>query len=379
MSGKRSNGEGYVKQLDSGKWRGQLMDGYTDEGKKRVVSLTGDTKTDVLRQLRDYQTKKEANIHIDRNMTFSEWSEKWYIDYKDQVQPSTYCGYKFTLKILNKALGVKIISEILPMNINGMLSELRRQEYSMSQIRKCRAMLIQIFDSAEDNGLIARNPARRAKIMKNNGEDLSPFTSDKKDAFTSKEIIILFEKLPCDLMGESIRLLLKTGLRVQELIALTQNDIAEDGSTIIVNKAIKTINGVSAMGCTKSKRGNRVVPVPPDSRCHAVNVRLLGGNSLIWTGHGPDLLYGVGAFRRRYYNVLKAIPEVRKLSPHCCRHTYITMLQAKGVPMETIARLAGHSDIETTDGYLHTSAETLSQAANMLEGVDKAGYVETQI
>ena len=40
--------------------------------------------------------------------------------------------------------------------------------------------------------------------------------------------------------------------------------------------------------------------------------------------------------------------------------------------METISRLAGHSNIETTDGYLHSSPETLAKAANMLND-DKGG------
>ena len=62
------------------------------------------------------------------------------------------------------------------------------------------------------------------------------------------------------------------------------------------------------------------------------------------------------------------VGQVRKLSPHCCRHTYVTMLQANGVPMETIAALTGHSDIKTTEGYLHQSADTLAKAVEVLNG-----------
>ena len=82
----------------------------------------------------------------------------------------------------------------------------------------------------------------------------------------------------------------------------------------------------------------------------------------------PSSLYGVGSFRRRFYTALKNVGQVRKLSPHCCRHTYVTMLQANGVPMETIATLTGHSDIKTTEGYLHQSADTLAKAVEVLNG-----------
>ena len=53
-------------------------------------------------------------------------------------------------------------------------------------------------------------------------------------------------------------------------------------------------------------------------------------------------------------------------TPHCCRHTYVTMLQAGGVPMETIAALTGHADIKTTEGYLHQSAPALAKAVEAL-------------
>ena len=82
----------------------------------------------------------------------------------------------------------------------------------------------------------------------------------------------------------------------------------------------------------------------------------------------PSSLYGVGSFRRRFYTALKNVGQVRKLSPHCCCHTYVTMLQANGVPMETIATLTGHSDIKTTEGYLHQSADTLAKAVEVLNG-----------
>ena len=73
--------------------------------------------------------------------------------------------------------------------------------------------------------------------------------------------------------------------------------------------------------------------------------------------------------RRKYYKLLARYPDVRPLSPHCCRHTYVTLLQSQGVPMETIARLTGHTDIKTTDHYLHISDDSLADAVAALEAI----------
>lgn len=39
MKGKRSKGEGTVWQTASGTWRGQIMDGFRDDGKKNMIIL----------------------------------------------------------------------------------------------------------------------------------------------------------------------------------------------------------------------------------------------------------------------------------------------------------------------------------------------------
>lgn len=41
-----------------------------------------------------------------------------------------------------------------------------------------------------------------------------------------------------------------------------------------------------------------------------------------------------------------------KISPHWFRHTYVTMLLERGVPLATVKDLVGHSDISTTNIYL---------------------------
>lgn len=41
------------------------------------------------------------------------------------------------------------------------------------------------------------------------------------------------------------------------------------------------------------------------------------------------------------------------LTPHCCRHTYVSQMQALGVDLETIQSIVGHADVDMTEHYLH--------------------------
>ena len=360
MTKKRGKGEGSVRKHKNGTWGAQVMDGYTDEGKRNMVNFSAPTKSELLQKIRNYWTKKENNLHIDRKILFKEWAEEWYADLKGQIQDSTYSGYRYTLDILESHFGKMKLVDIIPLDINKFYRKME-EKYSTSYLRKFRAMLIQIFDFADDNGIISRNPARHSKAIKDAKSE-----KKKKDAFREEEIAILMKKLPDNMMGNSIRLLLGTGMRTQELLALTVNDIAPDGSTITINKAVKTVGGLSKLGPPKSELSNRIIPIPAEYRSYALYVRNHGAQPFLWTLSYKSPLCGVETFRRKYKKEIEKIEGVRVLTPHCCRHTYITRLQAKGVPMETISRLAGHSDTDTTDGYLHISLETLTQAVEKL-------------
>lgn len=367
MAGKRSNGDGAVKKLPSGNWRGQIMDGYRDDGKRNVISFTAKTKSEVLDKIRAYWRDKDNPQQEAIKTPFDQWADTWYADYRTEVQPSTYANYQYTLARLKSHFGTKDLTEIKALEINRFYDLLKTENRSASYMTKCKAMLIQIFDAAEANELVARNPARMSKSVKNKQASFAPeAVKHEKDAFTEREQELLRKFLPDSMMGHSVHTMLGTGIRTQELLALMPTDIAPDGSTITINKAIKMVDGVPTLGPPKSERGNRTVPVPIDYREHALYLRTYSGRPYIWTSRRPDGLFDVGAFRKRYYRMMKKIIGVRPLSPHCCRHTYISNLEKKGVPMEQIARLAGHSRISTTDGYVHADMATLANAVSVL-------------
>lgn len=346
------------------------MDGYRDDGKRNIISITCRTKAEVLDKIRSYWNQKENPTPVEEEkveITFSQWADTWYADYQTEVQPSTYANYQYTLSRLKQQFGTKLLSEIKPLEINRFYDIIKAEKRSGSYMTKCKSMLIQIFDAAEANELVARNPARMSKSVKAKSAASDPeVTKRKKDAFTDEEQALLLTLLPDNLLGHSMLLMLGTGIRTQELLALVVEDIASDGATISITKAIKMVAGVPTLGPPKSDRSKRIIPVPAAYREHALYLRSHGGNPRIWTSQRESGLFDVGVFRKKYYRMMKHIPSVRPLTPHCYRHTYISNLEKRGIPMEQIARLAGHSRLTTTDGYIHSDLATLANAVSVL-------------
>ena len=53
-------------------------------------------------------------MSIDKKINLKDWGETWYADYKTQVQPSTYSGYRYTLNLIEAHLGGKNIKKAAP-------------------------------------------------------------------------------------------------------------------------------------------------------------------------------------------------------------------------------------------------------------------------
>lgn len=64
------------------------------------------------------------------------------------------------------------------------------------------------------------------------------------------------------------------------------------------------------------------------------------------------------------YVRLAKIPK--RITPHSLRHTFLTQALKRGADLATVQGLAGHSNIQTTSRYLHTTQEDMDKAIERL-------------
>ena len=279
--------------------------------------------------------------------TFGEWADVWFENHRDNITPTTQESYKYTLRILKDWFGRRKLLDIKPYDVEVFLKELRKEGRSDSYLASCRGMLYQIFHKAEANDLVRKNPVRFADKMRYRDE------KKRKEAFNATEVQLLMDNLPDDRMGWSIRLLLGTGMRAQELLALEPRHIEEDGSMIYVRQAVNMVKGTVAVGQPKSRDSYRDIPIPPNVRYCAINLRNTT-NTYIWESPKvADQPCNPSYFRDKFKEAIAEIEGVRVLTPHSCRHTYVSQLQALGVDLPTIQSIVGHADIDMTQHYLH--------------------------
>ena len=112
-----------------------------------------------------------------------------------------------------------------------------------------------------------------------------------------------------------------------------------------------------------SRDSYRIIPVPENIRYCAIGLRDTE-DKYIFEGKNKGRPCNPSHYRDKFKEALQGIPEVRVLTPHCCRHTYVSQLQALGVDLSTIQSIVGHADIQMTEHYLHVQEEVRQSAIN---------------
>lgn len=151
-----------------------------------------------------------------------------------------------------------------------------------------------------------------------------------------------------------VKILLNTGLRVQELCNLRWLDIKlfeRKGSLIVRN--------------SKGEK-YRTVPLNKDARnaFHRINYqKYTGSDKFVFQGQrGPLTSRGVQLMLNRHISKSSLSP----ISPHQLRHTFCKNLVDANVSLEKVALLAGHEKLDTTKIYCKPSQSDLSAAVSLI-------------
>ena len=144
--------------------------------------------------------------------------------------------------------------------------------------------------------------------------------------------------------------MLKTGLRIGEMLAARYEDVSEDGKWIHIQRQYRYETD-EIVDHTKGAEGNRYVPLPQSAR------KIIGIAKAKQREYGtPDDGYIFSSTDRplpyqpvqyQFYRYSKKMQTVRK-SSHKARKTYISALIDEGMNLNSIREFVGPTDERTT-------------------------------
>ena len=188
------------------------------------------------------------------------------------------------------------------------------------------------------NGLLYTNPCKKIDKIKGQKKIKKPFSNEEiitmRDHFKNIREEAIFE------------LLLSSGMRVGELTSLRKKDLNMEECTCIVHG-----KGNKQRECFFSELAKCKITKYLETRTDDSDSLFVALNS---KGH-PLKISGVSVSLRE----LGDRAGVNQVHPHRFRRTFATKLLHKGVPIDSIQKLLGHSQIETTQLYASSNDEEL--------------------
>ena len=161
MTSRRGRGEDSV-YLDGDRWRGAASLGYGPNGRRIRKKVSGATKAEVLRKLRDLRTELNGGMPIpDDRLTVAGFLDRWLTaSLPGQVSDKTLDSYTDTVRLhLKPSLGRKVLRKLTVSDVDQLLVWKRNAGYSANTVRIIRAVLRRALRQAEREGLVSRNAA----------------------------------------------------------------------------------------------------------------------------------------------------------------------------------------------------------------------------
>ena len=331
---KRGNGEGTVYKGKNGKWVAEYTIGWDEEdGKLHRVKRrkTGfPTKLDAIAYIPNL---KQEISKTDTSIKFKDLYKKWMDRHEEKVTRSTINCYRSAYKYFSPLYYVevaKIKTEHMQECINNCPHGKRTRE-------NMKALGTSLFRYAMELDIVDRNYAEYLYVKKEE--------QTEKASFSAEQLQIMWDNVDRVPDLKYVLILCYTGMRLSEMTeALTANYNEEDGYFIT---GVKTDAGK-----------NRVITISPKIRPFFADF-----------AKGKHLFTELNTkqFRLKiYYPALQAVglDELDEngehiYTPHCCRHTFATLMKNVDAPATDKQKLIGHAKFEMTAHYTHTDIGSL--------------------
>lgn len=279
-----------------------------------------------------------------KEKTFGEVASEWSELHKEEIGSRTWANYRPHYDELVSKYNFRPISSITAKDMLTDLNRLKAKGYSATIVKTRRTIYSQILDYAVLKGYMEYNPMLSVKLPKG-----LPHT--ERTAPTDHEIKIIFSGTDKP-FGFFAFLLLCTGLRRGEALALTRADIDLKRNIITISKSLEYKNGNQpSLKTPKTPSGIREVPIPSILHTEAKKYMDCLTSDIVFPCPKSNRNPGGGYMTAKAYETLwaKYLESTGlNLTAHQLRHGTATILFEAGVDAHTARYILGHSNISTT-------------------------------
>jgi len=267
----------------------------------------------------------------------------------DNQSENTVNSYAYDLKILFKYIQEEIGKEITLDLLNDLtqidleqciISMKTDRDNAVATTNRRITAIKKLYEYLSDRNIIKNNPAAKLKTAK---------IAKREPIYLGVDQAIKLIKCCNNIRDKAIIVMfLNTGIRESELVNLKIGDIKDEKIRII--------------GKGNKERFIDMNNVVSSTLKQYLKVRANVETDIIFLSDKKQ-----GMCRRTVYNIVKKYCDkikVKGISPHKLRHTFGAIMSEQNVSIQNIQEIMGHSNINTTKIYSHTTQKASKDAIN---------------
>lgn len=357
--------------------------------KHNKICVIGKTK-EITKQ--KYFSKLEEYLNNDfntldlKNMTFIEFIKYYLFDIilpSNSIKQKTFSGYEvfYRIHLKNSMLANIKLKDLKKEHLQKYFNSLYKTDLKISTIKQLKTFISIVLNYAVEEDYIMKNFCKSIKLPKD-------IENIKKNKYLSdNEIKLIFENCKDNQLLLIIKIALSTGMRINEILALTEKDFDFENLYINVNKIIScskqfidenTYKNENIVTIPKSKSSIRKVYFNEKISNDIKKYIILEKERYFKVGKKYN--YKTFIFTNKYfkpYNFYSCNVKINNLFKQCninasgfhiFRHTSGSKLYEKGVNIKTISEQLGHSNTNITSNiYVHLDESVKKEALKNLD------------
>ncbi len=321
---------------------GRLMKKVTINGKPKY--LYSDDPKDLEKQYIETKHLSYSGTQLlNDNIKLKDFAEKWIEFNSSNKEYRTIQEYKFLINnYILPVLGYKKIKDIKLYDIKELM---KKMENIPTTAKKTLQIIKRILNDAVDNDITIKNVAQNVKGPKITKNERLPLTLEEDNMLLSSgnkyAPFFLFMRY--------------TGMRKEEIVPITINDIDLKNKTISINKAVTFIHNKPVLKDTKNNR-SRIVPLLDiiyDLVKNLIETTIKENRTLLFVKETDKKMLTDVAIRRHLESLLNDLNKNKneneskiKFTCHQLRHSYCTMLYYADVKIKKAQELMGHASAD---------------------------------
>ncbi len=354
---RRGHGEDSIYfDSDKNRYIGAVSVGFGPDGKRVRRKVSGKTKQEVRDKLKALHAELNTGVQTSAGYTVRAAVDEWLEHGLPGCSARTVQLYRDGIKPLTDRIGNRPLRKLSAADVRSALSALS-EDLSTRSLQIAHNCLERAVRHAEADDLVGRNVA--ALVRPPEGRQGRP-----SKALSVEQAWALIDAAAGRAGGGVDRgpyrlrayvvLLLTTGVRPEEARVLSWDHVDLEAGTVAIWRSDRV------GGDTKTVRSRRTLKLPEialsalrERRVAQAADRLKAGE--LWQDSGLVFTTSIGTMldqhniRREFRQITKAAGLGEDWVPRELRHTFVSIMSAGGVPVEEIARVAGHKLTSTTE------------------------------